>query len=167
MLHRTLQILCLFAFLSASGCAPSYNPATEPFKAKFPGTPQKMKKSIAPNGIALEIDITVFENASGAYLVMYSDYPQGHVTRTGAETVLTNVANGGAAERGGTITSRTAISLGSHPGQEITLTDPATGMKIRNRIYLVGDRLYQVMTVTKATTDKAKIERFLDSFEVK
>ena len=167
MIHHTLQYIFVFALLFGSGCSSSYDPAAEPFKASFPGTPVKNKKTITANGMTLIIDTTTYDFGSGAFLVTFSDYSPGHVQRNGAADVLANVAKGGAAQAGGTITSQKAISLGNHPGLEVQFADAANGMDVRNRIYLVGDRLYQVMAVTKPTTDRAKIDQFLDSFEVK
>lgn len=164
---RPVTSVLLFALLLA-GCSNSYNPAAEPFKATFPGTPKKIKRTLTQNGMTLKIDYTGYEVENGVYAVTYCDYPAGHVKNLGADNVLTGARNGAAASVGGMITSHKTISLGQHKGQEVKITDAAKGMETRNRMYLVGDRMYQVMVVRKGgSTDDAKAEEFFDSFELK
>jgi hypothetical protein len=169
MARHTLTFVLLFALLFGLGCSPSYNPTAEPFKADFPSTPTKIiNRTVSQNGMTLRVHYVGCDFDGGAFAVMYSDYPQGHVQNTGIERVLTGARKGAAANAGGNILSHKSISLGNHKGQEFETNDVAKGMATRIRMYLVGDRLYQVMVVAKSgRMDNSKADQFFDSFELK
>lgn len=168
MTLRNVTCVLLIASLCAAGCAPSYDPAAEPFTADFPGTPKAVTETISQNGMTLEFHYIGYEVDNGVFAVMYCDYPVGHIQRTGPKAVLAGARNGAAASAGGQIISNNSISLGNHVGQETKIRDTAKGLEIRNRMYLVGDRMYQVMVVAESgNAENQEAEDFLNSFELK
>ncbi len=165
---RFFSILLLALAFTGLGCSPSYDPAAEPFTAEFPGKPKKITRTVTRNGMTLEVHYVGYASGNRAFSVVYSDYPSGHVQSTGAENVLAGARNGAAQSVGGRIVHHESITLGNHVGQEVKIKDAGKGMEMRNRMYLVGDRMYQVMVVAKTgNSENAEANDFLDSFELK
>lgn len=98
------------------------------------------------------------------FTVTYHDLSVG-VSPKRAEMVL-DMVESGRTRTGGPRRQSKHIKLGRFPGREVTImrSDISAGV-MKNRIYLVGNRVYQVMVVTtKKDAAAPKVAKFLDSF---
>lgn len=161
--HLTVMALGL-AFLvggCGEGALTDFESNEHKFKVKLPGTPKTQKQNVA----GLEQTIYTVEGRGGAYVVSYNQNPPG---TQGLEEVMLKGAVQGMSTKG-TVKSETPIKLdGKYPGAEVKMdvTTPQKGEMI-NRIYIVENRLYQVMAVgTSSFIKSSNVQKFLDSFQV-
>jgi hypothetical protein len=100
----------------------------------------------------------------GIYAVAYADFPRGAAAQAGADKVLDGCITGVASR--GTLLSSKKISLGFYPGREADVEILGGKATLRVRVYLVNDRLYQVMAGTpKGQINSLTVSSFLDSFK--
>ncbi len=130
------------------------------FSVRMPFAPKSQSQDIStPLGI-IKARMFLCE-ASPAYVVCCSDYPAEKMQATDPQQVLDGAARGVK----GKLLARKAIQLGSHPGRDLEFA--AGDLRIRNRLYLVGNRLYQVQVVYPAVGNyRADVERFVTSFRL-
>ncbi|MEB3268221.1 MAG: hypothetical protein VKJ09_06760 [Leptolyngbya sp.] len=116
------------------------------------------------------IDIYTYtaEDRNAAYVVAYSDYPAEIVAQNDPATMLNGSRDGAVGNVGGTLISEDEIELGGNPGRSLVIdaqTEDGQAATVNARIYLVDNRLYQVLVVVpKGEEDKVDIQGFLDSF---
>jgi len=102
-----------------------------------------------------------------AFMVTYSDYPDGYVAKTGAATVYRDAAKGAAEDAKGTVRGEENCKLGDVAGLEVVIDGPDRGYVERMRLYVVGDRLFQVTYVGPPDSEAGKAALdFLDSFRL-
>lgn len=139
------------------------------FRVRFPDgkSPDVEEKVIGGAGGATHLFKVQY--GSGAYLVSYDDFSKdAKEPRTAAE-ILDGAKNGIVEGTGGTIESERPITLGKHPGIDLTLSATTSGIKMRQRLraYAVDGRLYQTLVVTPDWTTATAVEtEFLDSFSL-
>ena len=132
------------------------------FVVMLPQEPTYSNASIAiPSGplggAAMELQIHRFvaeaEGGRRVFTVLYSDYPEAHVTEQGREAILARVRDGAVSSVQGKIRSEEQIKLNNFPGLQVTFEggDPAEGPDAKGdrvfatfRFYLIKNRLYQV-----------------------
>jgi len=133
------------------------------FSILMPGTPHKERqKAETPLGpIEVEIFLVPFFNDS--YGVSYNDYPDAITRKEFADQVLDGARNGTAKSMKGHVVSETKITLDGHPGRDYLLGTPTGGY--RSRIYLIGQRLYQ-LAVRGPSTSSADAHKFFESFRI-
>ena len=139
------------------------------YSIMIPGKPKEQQQSIESATGPLELRIASLEDRSGAYMVMYSDYPSDLIQPEVADKVLDSAARGGASSMNGEIVQVNPFSLGSFPGREAEFKVPAQGsqpaMKMKVRYFLVNNRMYQVMVmVTQNQAFPEAAQKFFDSF---
>jgi hypothetical protein len=100
------------------------------------------------------------------FSIAYSDYPDSFVTATDPQILLDGSRDGALANIQGRLLSETIIDMNGHPGRELRIEGPQK-LILKSRLYLVGNRLYQVMAVSKPdhSFDK-KIEEVFLSFKI-
>jgi hypothetical protein len=169
-----------FVVLAAGGLAllnvsqPDWQTYQSPagrYSILMPGRPKEQTQAFESAVGTLDLHIATYENRSGAYLVMYVDYPADLVAAGQASAILDGAAQGAVANVDGQLTRQQAVSLGAAPGREIEFDAAAQGAqpatRIKVRYYLVGRRLYQVMVVApQAQGLPADAPKFLDSFNL-
>ncbi|MDB5349504.1 MAG: hypothetical protein JWN86_751 [Planctomycetota bacterium] len=178
MTPKRLPALLVLMTASLSGCGASKTTFTSVagnYKILMPGTPNEMDQDLPTQvglikmhtATALERD--PFSSTVFNYTVSYADYPAQLVRPETVQTMLDGSANGSIAFAKSKELSRKSIELDGHPGRELKFEAQGTGGAGtgvgRLRIYLVGDRLYQVLVIgseAKATDEATK--PFLDSF---
>jgi hypothetical protein len=108
---------------------------------------------------------------TASYFLSYTDYPA-PIDRPDKKTeALDHAREGGLRAVNGRLLSQSEISINGYPGRLIVVDSPnggPDGSLIRNKVYLVGNRLYSMqVAIPKGTkvTDTAA-EKFLDSFEL-
>ncbi|MBE7385347.1 MAG: hypothetical protein F6J95_028600 [Leptolyngbya sp. SIO1E4] len=116
------------------------------------------------------IDIYTFtaEEENSAYVVAYSDYPAEVVEQSDPESLLDSSRDGALGNLNGTLLSEDPIDIDGNPGRSLVIdaiTETGEAATINSRIYLVNNRLYQILVVMpkgqEATADAAT---FLESF---
>jgi hypothetical protein len=102
-----------------------------------------------------------------SFALLYNDYPAGAIQAGAEEQALDGAAQGlSTTMPGAKIQSSKKLTLGSYPGRELVAAAPAVG-SIRVRIYLVKDRMYQVMTIgSNEFVNSQQAEQFLNSFRL-
>ena len=81
------------------------------------------------------------------------------------ERVLDGARDGAVGNVNGVLRSEQRIALGGHPGRDLVVDVPGQ-VVARQRIYLVGRRLYQLIVVTDQPPSSPEIERSLNSFRL-
>ena len=101
-----------------------------------------------------------------SYGVDYADYPANVVRSNGPERVLDAAADALVTKVRGRQLTRGGLAIERNPGREMTVAVPGSGF-VRARIFLVGQRQYQVVAVTPDERTGVKdAERFLNSFKL-
>jgi len=132
------------------------------FTADFPGTPKE--GSTNSDGMILHRFVVELPGGEVAYMVMYNDLPPG-AGAAGPQFLLEAVAS----KFGERVKSRKNIQINGHTGMELEWTKKEGGQTwfLTDRIYLVENRMYQVMvTTTRGKIDPVSTTRFLDSFRL-
>jgi hypothetical protein len=101
-----------------------------------------------------------------AWIITYNDYPAGTIAKTGLEEAYKNAVKGSIRGTKGELRSDKTITQASISGREI-LISVAGPLIMRQRIFIIGDRLYQNIYVgTPGTEDDAEVDAFFASFRV-
>lgn len=147
----------------------NYTSSDGGFKVLLPSPPQTMTQSIPLESWNLDLHVFISQDATGEYMVVYSDYPDGFIERlSNREALLEGVQQGFVQGMDATVLSDRDLSLGQYPGREIRYSTEqgVTGIA---RFYLVGKRLYQVVVKDGEGELESLIQRnrqFLDSFDL-
>jgi hypothetical protein len=105
-----------------------------------------------------------------SFSVIFMDYPVG--SKPGDEKAMQKSLDDAVAAAGqslgGRVEEAKSIQLGKHPGREFTVVLVESRAVLKGRIYLVGNRLYQLHSSwSEARSDDATdAERFLKSFRL-
>jgi len=165
MRRNGLMAGLLFGVLMTSGCGPAeLKPFTPPgggWTASFPGEP----KSQTQNQMGITLTMYAVEERNGAYLVSVNQLPE-NIPDDQVQARLKDARDGAINASGAKLISDKPLKLdGKYPGIELraSITKPIDGI-IRQRIYLVGKTMYQIMVLGKESlTDSDHSTKFLDS----
>lgn len=118
------------------------------FVVKFPGEVKRASMPVDTPVGKVMMNVVSHEAGVIAYMIIYSDYPAGSVTKTGGPAkVCENASKGAVDSVNGTIRTSAACQLGDVTGLEIVADIPSRASVARLRFFVVGDRLYQVMFI--------------------
>ncbi len=132
--------------------------------APFEEVQQSVETPVGP------VDIYTFtaETDDSAYVVAFSDYPAAMVDQSNPELLLNSSRDGAINNLGGTLIREDMIEIAGHPGRSLMIAaqgqadEPAI---INSHIYLVGNRLYQILVVSPDDQQLAlQPQTFLESF---
>jgi hypothetical protein len=167
MILAAFAYLIVFAFVSTATAQNewvAFSPDGGNFTVMLPGTPKtEVKQETSTLGPYTIHGSTL--NAGGVfYLVVYVDYAptlrldvQGEINAN-RDNFLKGV-------KGSTLINEKKITLGSHPGLEFT-ADIGTDRHVVSRIYVVGQRPYQLVAVVSKGADLTNANKFLSSFKL-
>jgi hypothetical protein len=116
------------------------------FKVRMPPNPKFKSQSV----LGAELKMWIYEQYSGGYVVAFADMPilQGNFN---VEEGLNGGRDGAVSNVKGTLLSEKRITFdGKYPGREIDIKLPKSQGYIRARFYLVGGRMYQMMSLGKS-----------------
>lgn len=140
------------------------------FSVLMPGTPQNHTQALNTPIGPVTTYAFVYSNKDAAFGVSYTDYPEALMQGLDAQKILDGARNGQlSAKSGSTLISESPISLNSYPGREVQMTTPEGDGKhaVRNHMYMVNNRLYQVMVVMPRDELFSKnAVKFMDSFKL-
>jgi hypothetical protein len=136
------------------------------FKLLMPGTPKQYKLDTESDFGKGVLHINTVEAGETMYGTNYCDFPA-EVKKAPLKQVYDSSRDGAVANLEGKLASEKDIKLGEYPGREIRI-EVAGGKKLfRARVYLVDQRLYQVVVFgTKETATSKEADKFLDSFKL-
>ncbi|MDB9524500.1 hypothetical protein PN498_00745 [Oscillatoria sp. CS-180] len=140
------------------------------FSISTPAPLEETQQSVDTPVGPIEIYTFTAEQDDAAYVVAYSDYPPEIVEQTDPDQLLDSSRDGAINNLGGTLVSEEAIDLEGNPGRSLVIsTDVNAGEPavIDSRIYLVENRLYQILVVMpEDDNDDAASTNFLESFSL-
>ena len=140
-----------------------FEPAGGGFSVSMPGTP-KTETETKPSDLG-PYTSNLFTVTAGdvIYLIGYVDYQP---------TVRLDVQGEIAATRdkflkavNGTLVAEKKITLDGHSGLEFT-ADIGTSHFVTSKVYVVGQRPYQILAVTRKGADQTDANKFLSSFKL-
>lgn len=153
--------------LFVGGCAKpefkEFNSATGRYKVQMLGTPKEETKEAA----GMTMNIASVQQRDGAFLVSWTDMPiSGTESPAELETRLDGSRDGSLGNIQAKLTKETKIKLnGKYPGRDIEADLPGGKGSLHFKVFIVGKRLYQVMSVGSSSWAKsADTTKFLDSF---
>ncbi|MCP4608222.1 MAG: hypothetical protein GY845_05865 [Planctomycetes bacterium] len=173
-----LSILVLLTFV---GCIqPSwitYQSEQQGFSVSFPDSPSEFRKTGADKDIGIiHVDFLYLFNRCEQYALAYMDDPEGFTEEKGTKYMLDSAVERAAANIDGVLVNDSAITIMGYHGRDITVEIPYTidldngcsdSYLIRERVILVGDRVYGLVVMTPKDGDtSAAIDKFFNSFTI-
>lgn len=140
------------------------------FSVTSPYTFTENTQSIDTQAGAIDLHMFSANQPTQTLIISYSDYPADLVSKSNPDKILDGSRTGMIQNSKGQLLSETRITLSGHPGRELTLSSTAENgqeLLLRGRIYLVENRLYQILVVTlKSAQNPQAIDQFLQSFKL-
>jgi hypothetical protein len=164
----TAALLLLLVPAAAFGqpAGEKYAPKDGGFSVRLPGKPKEAPQTAkSPIGELTVFTATYVTAEGNVYLVSYTDFPAGTARKETREALLDGVREG--LKKDGEVLSETAIEFGPDklPGRDLQLKKGA--QRVRIRVVLRDDRLYQVGAVGSVTFATGKtVNGFVESFEL-
>jgi hypothetical protein len=133
--------------------------------AQFPGTPQPKTQGMQTKVGTLEARMFMLEVPGAFYAMAYVDYPKDALAKKAPDELLDGARDGAVGNVKGKLTTETKVSMSGYPGRELRIDAPGD-LALVARIYLVKERLYQILVVMpKSKESDAEAKKFLDSFK--
>ncbi|MCF6278702.1 MAG: hypothetical protein L3J16_08140 [Anaerolineales bacterium] len=154
---------------------PEFSSDTGKFAVLLPQTPTEEVQTASSASGEITVHMYIVEDVGTAYAVMYNDYPvdlgMASLDEAGVNDVLDGSRDGALDGVSGEIVNESSIKIGDYIGREISYTIPSSVIPDSGvgylRLYLVGDRLYQVMAIGPASSiDANKVDLFFESFQL-
>jgi hypothetical protein len=169
--RRGLVVLVLvFAALPAAAQSrgEKYAPTDGRFAVRFPGKPREMVQT-TPSALGdIKVVSATYATSDGnAYLVSYTDFPEGAARTDASETLFDGLARGLTGKDGKIVDEKKGLEVGPEksPGREIEVEKDKKRMKFR--VVLRDGRLYQAAVIGSPSFVKGKdATAFLESFEL-
>jgi len=148
-----------------------FSTAVGGFSILMPGTPQEQKQSLDSEIGPIDYYTFSSEDRASAYVVGYADYPADLIRQADPDAMLDGARDGAVSNVKGKLVNEREMSLRDYPGKELEIEAPIGGVSqngtIITRLYLVDQRLYQLITVTPQGRDSSEdVQKFLDSFKL-
>lgn len=139
------------------------------FSVWMPGEPKKSSQTVDTSGMKIDVTFYTLEVGTGAYLMSINDYPANLVQTANPQLILDGARDGGLQNVNATLVNETKIEKDGFPGRDVTAKANVQGKDytLRIRIYLVSNRLYQLMVLTEpGKIPDGDIAKFMDSFKL-
>jgi hypothetical protein len=134
-----------------------------------PSKPLERTNKLKTAGGELEVHMFMIDQKDRAFIVSYTDYPAGSVDPDEKKT-LAGVVDGNARAIKGRVASNEPITIGKkdYPGRAISIEFGGAKKQIyRARVYLVDNRLYQVVALGPDEFTKSQaVEAYFKSFAI-
>jgi hypothetical protein len=147
------------------GCA--QNPAGSAYESRDGGFSVQMPGSVQEKTDANGTHMFIGQSANKdqAFIVSYTDFKNGKVTKANADQVLNNVRDGILQNGKNKLVSESKINVDGHPGRDIKLTTK-DGYIMRDKVIITEGRMYQVLAVSanKEEANSPEVKKFFDSF---
>jgi hypothetical protein len=136
------------------------------FSVALPGKPVEKTSKVKAGDRDVELHIFSAKSGGRAQVATYLDYPAG-VIGDDREKFLAGVVERNVGVLKGKVAGNETVSLGKgkHPGRDVRVELSEGKQLYRARVYLVGDRLYQLAILGPADAVKGKeADDYLNSF---
>jgi hypothetical protein len=173
MKTKLILLITLLAALLLVGCAAKFKEFRSEagnFSVKAPLILEEQPQTIDMTSGKVEAHTYLAESDGILYVAAYSVFREEIINQGNPEELLNNARDSMLASLSGKLVLETRKSLEDYPGRELAvdmkMSDGTDGV-MKARIYLVKNRLYQVMVLAdKEDEDAGTITRFLDSFKL-
>jgi hypothetical protein len=138
------------------------------FSVNLPGKPSEKTRKIKVGDRELDLHVVSVEQKDRAFVVTYLDYPKGTVGDD-KDKFLAGVVERNVGLLKGKVSAEEKITLGKdkHPGRDVKVDMPDKKQLYRARVFLVGDRVYQIVALGPEEFVKGKeVDAYFDSFKV-
>ena len=136
------------------------------FTVLMVGTPKQYKLDTESDFGKGVLNMNSIQLGKTMYAANYCDFPA-EIKKAGLKQVYDSSRDGAAANLEGKLASEKDLKLGEHPGREIQIAVQGGKRLFRARVYLIDQRLYQVVVFgTKEAATSKDADKFLDSFKL-
>jgi hypothetical protein len=136
------------------------------FNVLMVGTPKQDKLDTESDFGKGVLNMNSIRVGGTMYAANYCDFPA-EIKEAGLKQVYDSSRDGAVANLQGKLASEKDVKLGEHPGREIQIDVQGGRQLFRVRVYLIDQRLYQVVVFgTKAAATSKDADKFLDSFKL-
>jgi hypothetical protein len=138
------------------------------FSVWLPGKPRANSKTFTGPAGKAQANVFSVDQGDRGYSVGYTDYPPISMTDDDREFLLDKIRDGGAAAVQGRVTAETKITIGKNKLDGRDFYFEHHGKVSRGRIFLKGNRLYQLVASgpSKEWMASAAVTKFFDSFAI-
>ncbi len=138
------------------------------FSIEMPEAPNAQEEDIdLGDGTSAKMRTFQIISQNVIYDITVADYPSGAIQAAGGDAqALDNARDGILRQAMGQLKSDTKIVFADRPTREL-LIDMTMDMTARSRIFIVGDRLFNVGVITRNGNERsASVERYFASFKL-
>ncbi|HZZ79862.1 MAG TPA: hypothetical protein VFE62_15190 [Gemmataceae bacterium] len=137
------------------------------FSVAMPAEPMIKKQAVKTvNGLVNVMMYIADGRNDSNFVVSYSDFPTANFKKADIDKRLDQARDGAITKAGGKKRSEEKIQLMGHPGREIVIEKNGE-IIVKMRLYLVKNRLYQVMVVGQGAIFTSRdVGAFFDSFHL-
>jgi hypothetical protein len=173
MKTKIIILITLLAALLLAGCSAKskeFRSEAGNFSVKAPVLLEEQPQTIDMTTGKVEAHTYLAESDGILYAASYSVFRDEIINQGNPEELLNNARDSMLASLSGKLVLETSKPLKDYPGRELVvemkMTDGTDGV-MKARIYLVKNRLYQVMVLAdKKDAEASTIIKFLESFKL-
>jgi hypothetical protein len=169
-------LLCVLALLAPS-CRKKvadpwreFSAADGRFKVLIPVVPREQVEKLDTPAGAVEAHVLMADGYGKivGFGLFWSEYPEVAFQQLKPEQILDASRDSAVGNIHGSLVREQKIELDGHPGREIVIKVLDSDVLVRQRMFLVGRRLYQINCVLHEPerTAATEVERFLTSFKL-
>lgn len=167
LLLLAVSLLAVLAVSAQPARAEAVNSKEGRFAAVFPGAARMSSTPVQSGDVTVRMTVYAFENGPLSYYVSYSDYPSQTFAHLSRDRAYANVINATVANVKGRKEREAGVKVGNVTGREVLIDVPAQHATMRERLFLVGSRLYQVVYGGPPGSENAEPALdFLNSFKL-
>jgi hypothetical protein len=167
------SLLLLFIAVGAARVQAEDKPEWKEFASKegrftvlMPRTPEQQQADAESDFGKGVLHMNTVQAGKVMYGANYCDFPA-EIKKAPIKQVFDSSRDGAVANLDGKLADEKEIKLGDYPGREIQIEIAGGKRLFRARVYLVEQRLYQVVVLgTKETATSKEADKFLDSFKL-
>jgi hypothetical protein len=131
---------------------------------EMPGEPTKASQMVSTPAGPINVVMYTYEVPTGAYVVSATPIPR-NAPAASAQQRLDGARDGAVKNVNGKLLEEKQIKVDNYPGRELLVKGPQ-GVFIRERVFMVGDRLIQAVAVSPSQTQTADMSHFFNSIKL-
>ncbi len=170
ILSISLLLACCLPACTAAPKFQEFKSEAGRFAVMAPLTLQEEAQELETQAGKIHLHVFSGQRDDIGYFVSYCDYPPEIVQRGDPEKMLDGSRDGAVSNANGKLLSETKITLEGHPGRELVMEardESGRGGTIKGRLFMVKNRLYQVMVVApRGQAGGQATDTFLQSFKL-
>jgi hypothetical protein len=178
---RVAPSVLAIALCALGACAPpdraaatwrAFAPEGAGFSVLLPGVPERQHEVARGERQSIETDVYTLDlPAGGFYSVVVSRLPKRAEPGSETDRALDSAVERAVASASARLVSKQTVFLGGQSGRQVEADVPesavAGGGTLRGRVFVSGERLYEVIAVVPRTeAGSPATARFLESFEL-